>query len=133
MRTKVFLRLSRQAHSILYLAKGITKKNYLLIPRDKDQRHVSTSEWGWFLTSQIYICEGLNSYSVVVVTFYILHICKISNMPWTIMNFIKPSNILLNSASFVEKNFPDHDPVFCPVSGFSTSDGHIQKIPMRMN
>ena len=41
--------------------------------------------------------------------------------------------MLLNSATFVEKNFPDWDPVFGPVSGFSTSDGHIQKIPMHMN
>ena len=41
--------------------------------------------------------------------------------------------MLLNSVTFVGKNFPDWDPVFGPVSGFSTSDGHIQKIPTQMN
>ena len=37
------------------------------------------------------------------------------------------SNSLSNSATFVEKNFPDSDPIFCPVSGFCTSDCQIEK------
>ena len=45
--------------------------------------------------------------------------CMVQN----IVNFIVPSNLPLTSATFMEKNFPDWDPVFCQVSGFCTSSG----------
>ena len=50
--------------------------------------------------------------------------CMIQN----IVNFIVPSNLPLTSATFMEKNFPDWDPVFCPVSGFCTSSGDTNLI-----
>ena len=37
---------------------------------------------------------------------------------------------VFNYANSVEKNFPDRDPDFCPVSGFCTSYSRIGKIPM---
>ena len=49
------------------------------------------------------------------------------------MNFIVPSNLPLNSATFMEKNFPDWNPVFCPVSGICTSDGCIWRFSMQVN
>ena len=46
---------------------------------------------------------------------------------------IEPTNLSSNSATLVEKKFSDWNPVFCPVSGFCTSDGHIWKFLMQEN
>ena len=51
----------------------------------------------------------LNSY-LVVVTFWI--IVKISYMAQNIVNFVVPTNLPFISATFMEKKFPDRDPVF---------------------
>ena len=48
-----------------------------------------------------------------------------------IANINGSPNSMLNCANFVEKNFPDRDPVFCPVSGFCTYCGPIKKISCR--